>query len=264
VPGPAAGQTRESVMDASPFTYQISGEEVARWYDDISTDPQSPQLGDMRQYATIDLNASGSSLSSLAVELQLSGGSTWYASDFHTGYPANGAGHFRTMVKLPEGWQSETITGVRVQVYPASSAPSVVIHSLTVLALQPDWSLTTESIPTPTVVAGATAIPTQLTLTASPEKPQTVRPGRAIRPVKATVTDSLSQPLVGVAVTFSTGTTGATFTNCSCSSETVTTGAKGKVSSTLATAPLTAGPGVISASTADTAAPPVTYAFTVR
>jgi hypothetical protein len=264
VPGPAAGQTRESVMDANPFTYQISGEEVARWYGDISTDPQSPQIGDMRQYATIDLNASGSGVSSLAVELQLSGGSTWYASDFHTGYPANGAGHFRTMVKLPEGWQSQTITGVRVQVYPASSAPSVVINSLTVLALQPDWSLTTESIPTPTVVAGATVIPTQLTLSASHDKPQTVRQGRSIHPLKAVVTDSLGQPLVGVAVTFSTGTTGATFASCSCSSETVTTGAKGKVSSGLATAPLIAGPGMITASTADTVAPPATYAFTVR
>ena len=72
---------------------------------------------------------------------------------------------------------------------------------------------------------------TQLTLSASSDKPQTVRPGRSIRPVKAVVTDSLGQPLVGVSVTYSTGTTGATFVSCSCSSETVTTGAKGKVSS---------------------------------
>ena len=263
VPGPAAGQTRESVMDANPFTYQISGQEVARWYGDISTDPQSPQIGDMRQYATIDLNASGTGVSSLAVELQLSGGSTWYASDFHTGYPANGAGHFRTMVKLPEGWQSQTVTGVRVQAYPASSAPSVLVHTLTVLALQPDWSLTTESIPTPTVVAGATAIPSQLALSAISGRQQTVRPGRSISPVKAVVTDTLGQPLAGVAVTFSTGTTGATFASCSCSSEIMTTGANGKVSSGLATAPLTAGPGVITASTADTVALPATYAFTV-
>ena len=37
VPGPAAGQTRESVMDANPFTYEISGQEVDRWYTDVST-----------------------------------------------------------------------------------------------------------------------------------------------------------------------------------------------------------------------------------
>ena len=59
VPGPAPGQTRESVMDAHPFTYQVSGQEVARWYGDVSTDPRSPEPGDARQYATIDLDASG-------------------------------------------------------------------------------------------------------------------------------------------------------------------------------------------------------------
>ena len=62
-PAPAAGQTRESVMDAHPFTYQVSGQEVARWYGDISTDPRSPEPGDARQYATIDLDASGSGVS---------------------------------------------------------------------------------------------------------------------------------------------------------------------------------------------------------
>jgi hypothetical protein len=258
VPGPAAGQTRESVMDAHPFTYQISAEEVGRWYGDISTSPQSPEIGDLRQYATIDLNASGTGVSSLAVELQLSGGATWYASDFHTGYPANGTGHFRTMVKLPLGWQSQTITGVRVQAYPASSASSVVINSLDVLALQQDWSLTQPSIPTPTVVAGATAIPTQVNLTAKTGTSETARPGKSVRQIKAVVTDSLGEPLVGVGVTFSAGTTGIVFASCGCSTETVVSGAKGKVSSGLATAPVTPGPATITVSTADTATTPIT------
>jgi hypothetical protein len=264
VPGPAAGQTRESVMDAHPFTYQISGEEVDRWYRDVSTDPQSPEIGDMRQYATIDLDASGSGVTSLAVELQLAGGPIWYASDFHTGYPANGAVHFRTMVKLPTGWQNRPITGVRIQAYPASSAPSVTIGSVSVLALQPDWSLTAESVPPPTVVAGATAIPTQLALAPTSHRPQTVRPGRPIRQLKAVVADSLGDPLAGVTVTFSTGTTGATFAGCGCTSEAVVSGAKGTVSSGPVVAPSIAGPGVISASTADGSAPAVTYAFAVR
>jgi len=264
VPGPAAGQTRESVMDANPFTYQISGEEVARWYGDVSTDPRSLNIGDLRQYATIDIDASGSAVTSLAVELQLSGGSTWYASDFHTGYPANGTGHFRTMVKLPTGWESQTITGVRVQAYPASSASTVTIGSLTVLALQPDWSLTTESVPAPTVVGGLTAIPTQLTLTATSDRTRALRPGGSIPQVHAVVVDSLGEPLDGVAVTFSTGTTGATFASCGCSSETVITGPHGEASSGGATAPSTAGPGAITASTADGVEPPVAFPFWVR
>jgi hypothetical protein len=263
VPGPAAGQTREAVMDAHPFTYQISGEEVARWYGDISTDPRSPEPGDARQYATIDLNASGSGVASLAVELQLSGTSTWYASDLHTGYPANGAGHFRTVVKLPLGWQNQSVTGTRVQVYPASAVSSVAINSLSVLALQADWSLTTETIPAPSVVAGATVIPTALSASATSHSPQRVRAGRPIKLLKATVTDSLGDPLAGVAVTFSAGATGATFASCGCSSVAVVTDEKGEVSSGPATAPLAAGQVAITASTADAAAPPVTFVVDV-
>ena len=136
-------------MDAHPFTYQVSGQEVARWYGDVSTDPRSPEPGDARQYATIDLDASGSGVSSLAVELQLSGDPTWYASDLHSGYPANATGHVRTVVKLPLGWSSRSVTGARVQVYPPSATPTVTVQHLEVLALQPDWSLTTPPIPSP-------------------------------------------------------------------------------------------------------------------
>ena len=255
VPGPAAGHTRESVMDAHPWTYQISGEEVTRWYGDVSTDPRSPEPGDARQYATIDLNATGPGVSSLAVELQLSGGSTWYASDFHSGYPANGAGHFRTVVKLPTGWQNQPVTAARIQVYPATAASSVVVNSMSVLALQQDWSLTTESIPPPSVAPGATAVPTALDMSAISGSPQSVRRARSIKPLKAMVTDALGKPLAGVGITFSAGTTGATFASCACSSITVTTDAKGRVSSGKATAPSTVGPVVVTAATVDTASP---------
>jgi hypothetical protein len=78
------------------------------------------------------------------------------------------------------------------------------------------------------------------------------------------VVDPLGAPLDGVAVTFSTGTSGATFDGCSCSTETLLTGSNGKVSSGPATAPTTAGPGVVTASTADTSAAPASYPFTVR
>jgi hypothetical protein len=259
VPGPAAGQTRESVMDANPFTYQISGEEVDRWYTDVSTSTQSLNIGDMRQYATIDLSASGTGVTSLPVELQLSGGPTWYASDFGTGYPANGTGHYRTMVKLPLGWQSQTITGVRLLAYPASSASSVVVHSLTVLALQSDWSLTTESVPTPTVVAGATTIPTQIHLVSTSGSSVRAKPGKTVKQLKGVVTDAIGEPLVGAAVTFTSSSPGVVFASCSCSTETVRTGTKGKFTSGVATAPATPGTVVITAATDDTVTPTVTY-----
>jgi len=264
VPGPAPGQNREAVMDANPFTYQISGEEVTRWYGDVSTDPQSAQPGDARQYATIDLDTSGSGVSSIAVELQLSGGSTWYASDLHTGYPAHGTGHVRTVVKLPPGWQSQPITGVRVQAYPPSAAPSVVVKGLSVLALQNDWSLTTQAIPTPVVVVGATAIPTALSLTASSGTPQRVKAGAALKPLAAKVTDSHGVALAGVPVTFNAGVSGVRFTSCGCATVTAPTSTNGIATSGPAQAPASSGPAPVTASTVDTTTPSVDFALTVR
>ncbi|MGH9079900.1 MAG: hypothetical protein ACRDYE_07495, partial [Acidimicrobiales bacterium] len=264
VPGPGAGQVRESVMDANPFTYEISGQEVARWYGDVSTDPRSPQPGDARQYATIDLDASGTGVTSLAVELQLAGGPTWYASDFHTGYPAHSGGHFRTVVKLPVGWQTQPISGVRIQAYPPSSAPSVTVSTLTVLAQQPDWSMTTETVPPPSVVAGVTDVPSALNVSAASGTPQVVSARRSVRNLRALVTSSLGAPLAGVPVTFSGGAGGPTFAGCGCTSLTATTDARGMASSGRATAPSTRGSLVVTASTPDPATAPAAYDVFVR
>ena len=263
VPGPAPGQTRESVMDAHPFTYQVSGQEVARWYGDVSTDPRSPEPGDARQYATIDLDASGSGVSSLAVELQLSGDPTWYASDLHSGYPANATGHVRTVVKLPLGWSSRSVIGARVQVYPPSATPTVTVQHLEVLALRPDWSLTNPPIPSPTVVAGATEIPSALALVAASDAGQAVGPRRPVTAMRATVTDSLGRSLVGVPVTFTAGGPGVLFSSCGCGSITVVSRTSGAVSSGRAVATSATGRVVVTASTADAATQPATFTVDV-
>jgi hypothetical protein len=251
-------------MDANPFTYQISGQEVARWYGDVSTDPRSPEPGDARQYATIDLSASGAGITSLAVELQLAGGPTWYASDFHSGYPAHGAGHFRTVVKLPVGWQAQPISGVRIQAYPPSAAPSVTVKALTVLAQQSDWSLTTEPVPAPSVVAGAIDVPSAFTVSAASGTPQVVSARRSVRNLTALVTGSLGAPLAGVPVTFSAGAGGPTFAGCGCTSLTVMSDSRGMASSGRATAPATPGSRVVTASAPDSATPPALFDLFVR
>lgn len=264
VPGPGPGQTRESVMDANPFTYRISGQEVTRWYGDVSTDPRSPEPGDARQYATIDLAASGTGVTSLAVELQLAGAPTWYASDLHSGYPAHTGGHFRTVVKLPSGWQVRPVTGVRVQVYPASAAGSVTVGALTVLALQPDWSLTRLTVPPPSVVGGSTDVPVALDLAPTSATHRVVSTGRAVRPLATLVTDPLGAPLAGVPVTYSADRAGTTFAGCGCGTFTTITDDHGVASAGRATAPRSAGPLVISASTPDQAGQPAAFDIWVR
>ena len=67
----------------------------------------------------------------------------------------------------------------------------------------------------------------------------------------------------GAAVTFTSGSPGVEFASCSCSTETVSTGAKGKFTSGVATAPASPGPVVITAATGDTVTPTVAYHVTV-
>jgi hypothetical protein len=130
VAAPPAGQPRDAVMDANPFTYQVMADEVARWYADTSTNPSSPEPGQATQYAIVDLNTTGKDVSSVAVDLQLSGYPGWFRSDFGWGYPLVSTGHVRTVVKLPLGWAAHRITGMRVVVEPPSAAAGVTVRSL--------------------------------------------------------------------------------------------------------------------------------------
>ena len=141
--------------------------------------------------------------------------------------------------------------------------PSVTVQHLEVLALQPDWSLTIPPIPSPTVVAGATEIPSALALVAAPDTGQAVGPRRPVTAMRATVTDSLGRPLVGVPVTFTAGGPGVLFSSCGCGSITVVSRTSGAVSSGRAVASSATGRVVVTASTADAATQPATYTVDV-
>jgi hypothetical protein len=130
VAAPGPGQLRDSVMDANPWTYKVMAEELARWYADGSTNPASPQPGQAGQYAIIDMDTSGRRVSSVAVNLRLSGYPQWFRSDLGWGFPLVGVGHVRTVVKLPIGWSKSQVTAVQVAVEPPSAAQTVVVRSL--------------------------------------------------------------------------------------------------------------------------------------
>ena len=149
VAAPPAGQARDAVMDSNPFTYEVMAQEAGRWYADVSTVPSSPEPGQAEQYAIVDLDTSGKGVSSVAVDLRLSGYSQWFLSDLGWGYPLVGTGHVRTVVKLPVGWSSRSIVGAQVVVEPPSAAPSVSLHSLHVESFT---GTTIEQVPVPPVV----------------------------------------------------------------------------------------------------------------
>jgi hypothetical protein len=157
VAGPPAGQPREAAMDAHPWTYQVMDDEIRAWYLDRSTAPASAQPGATDQYAIASLNTSAPQGTAVAVEFRLSGSATWYQSDMGSGAPLYTGGLGRTVVKLPEDWERRKIAGVRLAVYPGSSASSVKVRSFAVLGVTPTFQLTRISTPQPDVVAGAIA-----------------------------------------------------------------------------------------------------------
>ena len=154
VPGPAVGAARLTVMEAHPWTFVVSAQECSRWFTNGSTDPFSPEIGDARQYAIVDLSAQTTDVGALAVALQLSGSSQWYLSDFGSGFPLH-AGGGRTAVKLPLGWEGRRITGFRLLEYPSGPAPAVSGVTATVFGLTSDFSVFDPMVPAPQTVEAA-------------------------------------------------------------------------------------------------------------
>ena len=261
VPGPAPGEAREAVMDANPFTYQVMGEDVARWYADGSTDPDSPEPGQAGQYGIVDLTTTGTGVDSVRVAIQLSGGSAWYTNDAGTGAALTGLGHNRTVVKFPVGWQSQTVTGVRVEATPASSTSSLSVSSFQLESLQSDDSVVDVTTPTPQVGAAAFDVPVALSLSSAGGTGQTVRPGAPVDPLVVSVRDAFGAPLAGVPVTFSAPTTPGggrvAFASCDCATETVTSSTDGLASSGAARSGGSDGRLDVEAATIDSLAAPV-------
>jgi hypothetical protein len=148
VAAPAPGAARDAVMDANPFTYQVMADEVARWYADMSTSPDSPEPGQAEQYAIVDMDTAGRGVSSVAVDVRLSGSTQWFRSDLGWGYPLVGTGHVRTVVKLPLGWGSSSITGLQIAVEPPSAASILRVRYVNI-----EWFTGSQvlQIPTPDV-----------------------------------------------------------------------------------------------------------------
>lgn len=152
VAGPSPSWDRNAVMDANPWTYRISADELSRWYSDGSTSATSPLPGDSRQYAIVELDVAAAETSAIAVAIRLSGSSTWYRNDFGSGYSLYDGGGGRTAVKLPIGWERASITAVRLLYYPDGSHASVAISRFRVLGLTGGFAVVGIPSPAPSVI----------------------------------------------------------------------------------------------------------------
>lgn len=198
VPAPGPGQPREAVMDTNPWTYRISGEEVARWYTNFTTDPSAPEQGDVRQYAYVQFDTTGTGVDHLAVDIRLAGDDTWYANDFGSGYDTGGTGLHRTVIKLPLDWESHPISEVRIRVFPPGAAGSVKVTGLSVFALDGDWGFHSVAIPAPQVVGGflfVTAKPVPVP-PRPPSQPASSQPAPPGAPPGDAVSSGAAHPIV--------------------------------------------------------------------
>lgn len=172
VAGPRPGALGETVMDAHPWTYEISNEELPREHV-ISTSPDNLLVGDYRQYAIIDANLTTHGSAGVEFDMQLAGSSTWYTTDYAqmtAGIPStfvfHDGGHNRWVIKLPMDWEQRAITALRIRltVTPGNPPATVTVHSLKLLEVTDDWQVRQRAIPPPSVVQGTALDPEPLPL----------------------------------------------------------------------------------------------------
>jgi hypothetical protein len=166
VAAPPAGQVREAMMDEHPWTYQISSEELPREHL-ISTSPDNLLVGDYPQYGIVDSNLTVTGTVAVEFAVQLAGDPTWYSTDYQQmtlGVPStfifNNGGHGRSAIKLPLTWAQHAVVGFRIRLEVAPGAtvkPTVVVHSLELLALTPAWTVVSVPLP-PISVTTSTAL----------------------------------------------------------------------------------------------------------
>jgi hypothetical protein len=165
VAAPPPGQVREEVMDANPWTYEISNEELPREHV-ISTDPDDILVGDYRQYAIIDSDVVPHGAQDVQFEIRLAGDPGWYSTDYRqmtagvpSTFPFNDGGHDRTVIKLPLDWGRRAIVGLRVRLdAPAGTTATGEVESLEVLEVTSDWRVVARSYPQPVPVYSAVSL----------------------------------------------------------------------------------------------------------
>lgn len=171
VAAPPAGQVREAAMDANSWTYRISDDEVSR-ETPSSRDPRSVLAGRSPQYLIVDLDSRPVGTGSVSVAVQLDHG-PWYSNDYQqltapgpaSTFPFYNGGHGRTVIKLPAGWHSSQITGLRLTLNAAQPGASVSLASgpaIHLIEVTDRYQTRSRPAPSPQIADGTQVIPEQL------------------------------------------------------------------------------------------------------
>lgn len=171
VTAPGSGQTREAAMDANSWTYRISDDEVGREAA-TSTSPDSVLAGQYPQYLIVDIDSRPVGTASVSIAVQLDHGA-WYSNDYQqmtapgpaSTFPFYNGGHGRTVIKLPAGWHSSTITGLRLTLNAAQPGVTPSMPSppaIRLLEVTTRYQVLDRAVPSPQILTGTQLIPEQL------------------------------------------------------------------------------------------------------
>lgn len=122
-----AGRTREAVMDASPWSYQVMAKEMLREGRlEATPDPATPEVSDLRNYLYLELDKTTSAGAGVgtALAVKLRGSDRWYAS--HHEQPTwsiERDGPAATTVELPAGTSPADVEAVKAFAVPVAAAP---------------------------------------------------------------------------------------------------------------------------------------------
>jgi hypothetical protein len=114
------GVSREAVMDAHPWTYRVSAQEVRRQRKvDASAPPGSGRIPDPRRFAYLEAcGGVGDAQMAFDVGLPRDGRLDWLPSDAgRPGFRVGRGGCFRAAVALPSGRSVAEIRGLRVRAH---------------------------------------------------------------------------------------------------------------------------------------------------
>jgi hypothetical protein len=163
-----ANRAREAVMDANPWTYQITAEEIAREGElEPIPSPDTPAVSDQRNYlfAEVDKDtsypappASGTWVGT-ALAVRLRGGDRWYTSHHDVpDWSIQRDDPAATTVELPPGTTSDDVAAIKAIAVPVAKtsdppAPAPADYTIHVRRLNRGFLLGEDHLPQPSFVA---------------------------------------------------------------------------------------------------------------
>jgi hypothetical protein len=159
-----AGRAREAVMDANPWTYQVSAEEIAREGElEPVASPDTPAVSDQRNYlfAEVDKDTSypapptSGTWVGTALAVRLRGGDRWYTSHHDVpDWSIQRDDPAATTVELPSGATSADVEAIKAIAVPVAStgtppAPAPADYTIHVRRLNRGFLLGDDFLPEP-------------------------------------------------------------------------------------------------------------------